>query len=325
MVTAPTAPTSSRATTRIWLALLIVYIVWGSTYIAIGLMIESLPGLTGGGIRFILAAIAMAGIITVTRGPRTLRVDRREFGASALIGVMLLAVGIGTVSVAAEHIPTSIAALIVATIPLWVVVYRLASGDRPRPLTIVGVIVGLGGLGVILLPGGSVEPQSGPAVGGTAIVAASIAIMISSALWALGSWLSPRLPIPRNTLVHTTYQMLVAGIVLLIAGRVRGEVIDVSAITLPSWLGLAYLVVFGSLIAYTAFTWLVGHAPLSLVATYAYVNPAIAVMLGVLIFGEAISSDVITGVLFVLGGVVLVVSGERIRRQPITGASTGGT
>jgi drug/metabolite transporter (DMT)-like permease len=106
---------------------------------------------------------------------------------------------------------------------------------------------------------------------------------------------------------------------------VRGEVIDVSAITLPSWLGLAYLVVFGSLIAYTAFTWLVGHAPLSLVATYAYVNPAIAVMLGVLIFGEAISSDVITGVLFVLGGVVLVVSGERVRRQPITGASTGGT
>ena len=108
--------------------------------------------------------------------------------------------------------------------------------------------------------------------------------------------------------------MLVAGAVLLIAGRIRGESIDVSSVTTASWLSLVYLIVFGSLIAYTAFTWLVGHAPLSLVATYAYVNPAVAVLFGVLIFGEVISFDVIAGVLFVLGGVVLVVSGERFRR-----------
>jgi drug/metabolite transporter (DMT)-like permease len=119
--------------------------------------------------------------------------------------------------------------------------------------------------------------------------------------------------------------MLVAGFILLIAGRIRGEDFDPRAITLPSWLGVVYLIIFGSLIAYTAFTWLVGHAPLSLVATYAYVNPAIAVLLGVIVFGEVISSDVITGVLFVLGGVVLVVSGERSRRQPLASTNAGGT
>jgi len=256
-------------------------------------------------------------VVAITRGPATLRVTRAQLGSSALIGILLLATGIGTVSIASEHIPTSIAALIVATIPLWVVIYRFASGDRPRLLTLIGVAVGLGGLAVIVWPGGSSPPASGPAAQGTAMVAASIALMLSSAMWAFGSWLSPRLPVPANTLTYTTYQMLVAGAVLIIAGRVRGESIDVSSVTTASWLGLVYLIVFGSLIAYTAFTWLVGHAPLSLVATYAYVNPAVAVLFGVLIFGEVISFDVITGVLFVLGGVVLVVSGERFRRPTV--------
>ena len=302
---------------RVWSALLIVYIVWGSTYIAIAVMIESLPGLTGSGIRFFIAALAMAVIVAITRGPRTLLVSRREAGASALIGVMLLATGIGTVSIVADHVPTSIAALIVATIPLWVAVIRFTTGDRPRPLTLIGVGVGLIGLAVILAPGGISVPASGPAADGTAIVAGSIALVCSTFLWALGSWLSPRLPIPSNTLVFTTYQMLVAGIVLMIAGAISGERIDVANVTMSSWLGLLYLIVFGSLIAYTAFTWLVGHAPLSLVTTYAYVNPAVAVVLGVIIFGEVISSDVVFGVLFVLGGVALVVSGERTRRQAI--------
>lgn len=313
------ASTSSAppSVVRVWSALVVVYIVWGSTYIAIAVMIESLPGLIGSGIRFFIAALAMAVIVAITRGPRTLKVSRREAGASALIGVMLLATGIGTVSIVANHVPTSIAALIVATIPLWVVIIRLISGDRPRPLTLVGVGVGLIGLAVILAPGGISPPASGPAADGTAIVAGSIALVCSTFLWALGSWLSPRLPTPSNTLVFTTYQMLVAGIVLMIAGAVSGERIDIASVTMSSWLGLLYLIVFGSLLAYTAFTWLVGHAPLSLVTTYAYVNPAVAVVLGVIVFGEVVSSDVVFGVLFVLGGVALVVSGERTRRQAI--------
>lgn len=327
VATSAPAPGSTRSPAlRVWSALLIVYFVWGSTYVAIALMIETLPGLTGSGIRFVIAALAMAAIVAIARGPRTLRVTRREAGTSALIGVMLLATGIGTVSVVSNHVPTSIAALIIATIPLWVVVIRLVTGDRPRPFTLIGVAIGLIGLGAILLPGGTSAPASGPAANGTAIVAGSIALVCSSFLWALGSWMSPRLPRPSNTLVFTTYQMLVAGVVLLIAGRVSGEEIDLGAVSTSSWLGLIYLIVFGSLIAYTAFTWLVGNAPLSLVTTYAYVNPAVAVVLGVLAFGEVVSSDVIIGVVFVLGGVALVVSGERIRRQPVvTGASAGGT
>lgn len=313
--------TSTTATppsaVRVWSALLVVYFVWGSTYIAIALMIESMPGLTGSGIRFVVAALAMAAIVAITKGPSALRVTRREAGASALIGVMLLATGIGTASIAFDHIPTGIAALIIATIPLWVIVIRLISGDRPRPLTLVGVGVGLVGLAVVLAPGGASSPASGPAADGTAVMGASIALVCSTFLWALGSWLSPRLPTPSNILVFSTYQMLVAGVVLLIAGAVSGERMDVANVTLSSWLGLIYLIGFGSLLAYTAFTWLVGHAPLSLVTTYAYVNPAVAVVLGVIIFGEVITSDVVFGVLFVLGGVALVVSGERVRRQAI--------
>ena len=321
----PASRSTGSSALRIWSALLVVYFVWGSTYIAIALMIETLPGLTGSGIRFVIAAVAMAVIVAIVQGPRDLRVTRREAGTSALIGVMLLATGIGTVSVVSEHVPTSVSALIIATIPLWVVVIRLVSGDRPRPFTLIGVAIGMIGLGAILLPGGTSAPASGPAADGTAIIAGSIALVCSTFLWALGSWLSPRMPKPSNILVFTTYQMLVAGVVLLISGRISDERIDFSAVSTSSWLGLVYLITFGSLIAYTAFTWLVGNAPLSLVTTYAYVNPAVAVVLGIFTFGEVVSSDVIIGVVFVLGGVALVVSGERTRRQPVTGTSAGGT
>ena len=295
MTTSAAVPTTSNRSNgvRVWSALVVVYIVWGSTYIGIALMIQSIPGLTGSGIRFLSAALVMAGIVAVDQCPRSLLVSGRQFGSSAL----------------------SIAALIIATIPLWVVVIRMVSGDRPRPLTFIGVGAGLVGLAVILAPGGSSQPASGPAADGSAIVAGSIALVVSSALWALGSWLSPRLPTPSNMLVYTTYQMAVAGFVLIIAGRLTGEQLDVSSVSASSWWSLLYLIVFGSLIAYTAFTWLIGNAPLSLVATYAYVNPAVAVVLGVIVFGEVISSDVIVGVLFVLGGVMLVVNGERARRH----------
>ena len=315
----PTTQSSRASAARIWVALVIVYIVWGSTYIGIALTVETFPPLIGSGIRFIVAATAMAAIIAIWQGPKALQVTRRGFASSALIGVMLLATGIGTFALVADHVPTSTAALIVATIPLWVVVIRWTSGDRPRPLTFAGVGVGLIGLAVILAPGGFAPPTSGPAANSTAVVAGSIALVGSSFLWALGSWLSPRLPIPSNTLVFTTYQMFVAGIVLLAVGALIGERLDIAKVSTSSWIALAYLIVFGSLIAYSAFTWLVGHAPLSLVATYAYVNPAIAVLLGVIIFGEVVSSDIVFGVLFVLGGVALVISGERIRRQPLRG------
>lgn len=323
---APATATTRGSTLRVWSALLIVYFVWGSTYVAIALMIETMPGLTGSGIRFLTAGIAMAVIVAIARGPRTLRVTRRQAGSSALIGIMLPATGVGTVSIVSDHVPTSVAALIVATIPLWVVVIRLVTRDRPRPFTLIGVIIGLGGLAFILLPGGSSTPASGPAADGTAIVAGSIALVCSSFVWALGSWLSPRLATPSNILVFTTYQLVVAGMVLLVAGALSGERINFASVSTASWLGLAYLIIFGSLVSYTAFTWLIGNASLSLVSTYAYVNPAVAVILGVIVFGEVISSDVIFGVLFVLGGVALVVSGERVRRQPLSvETSAGGT
>ena len=312
---------AAPSTARIWGAMVIVYIVWGSTYLGTALMVETIPGLTGSAVRFFIAATAMAVIIAIAQGPGALKVTRAQFASSALLGVLLLSVGVGTASIALGHVPSGIAALIVATTPLWVVIVRTIHHDRPRPLTLIGVAVGLLGLGLMLLPGGDATPSSGPAVDGTALVGASIALVISSAIWAYGSWAAPRLPITPHMLTHTTYQMAVAGVVLMVVGFLSGERWEVQQTSTASWLGLVFLVIFGSLVSYTAFTWLVLRAPISLVSTYAYVNPAVAVLLGVIAFGEVISGDVIVGVLFVLGGVVLVVSGERVRtsrRMPLT-------
>lgn len=310
---------------RTWVNLFIVYLVWGSTYLATAVLVETWPPLAGSGLRFLLASLLLAVYIIATRGTRALRVQRVELGSSVLIGVLLLSVGIGTLSLAVSHVPTGLAALLVATIPLWAVIIQAIGRRRPRPLTLAGVIIGLIGVALILLPGGTQAPQSGPAAEGTQVALWSLALLGSSIVWAFGSWLSPRLKTPSDTLVMTLYQMLTASTVLIVIGMLRGERFDFSSVSLASWLGLAYLVVFGSLIAYNAFTWLIAHASLSFVTTYAYVNPAVAVLLGFIVFGEALTTDVWIGLTVVLSAVALVVSGERVRRarfQPPQGSAS---
>lgn len=302
---------------RAWINLIIVYLVWGSTYLATAVLIETWPPLAGSGLRFLIASLLLAIFIMATKGIRTLRVSRSELASTSLLGVLLLVVGIGTLSLASSHVPTGIAALLIATIPLWAVVIQAIDRRKPRPLTLAGVVVGLIGVGFMLLPGGTAPPESGPAAGGTQVVIWSIALVVSSIIWAFGSWLSPRLSTPRDVLVMTLYQMLTAGVVLLIIGLVRGERFNFAEVSIASWFGLFYLVVFGSLVAFTAFTWLIANASLSLVSTYAYVNPAVAVILGVIAFGEALTTDVWIGLTVVLSAVALVVSGERVRRATL--------
>jgi drug/metabolite transporter (DMT)-like permease len=190
--------------------------------------------------------------------------------------------------------------------PLYVVLLRLSGGDRPNRLTLVGVAVGLGGLALMLLPGGTT-----PVTGGDAdVVVWSIALMFSTFCWAYFSWRSATFVFPRNSLVTTTYEMAVAGAALVLAGTLRGERLDLGAVTSGSWWAWAYLIV-ASIAGYSAFTWLLGHAPLSLTATYAYVNPVVAVLLGFVVLGEPITRDVVVGLTVVVGGVILVVTGER--------------
>lgn len=288
--------------------LLSVWVIWGSTYLGIAVLVQSLPPLLANGIRFFIAAAILGGTLVVTRGWRVLAVTKRQFRGAATMGIALLGVGIGTVSMAERFVPSGVVALLVSIMPLWIILFRFRAGERPSRLTLAGVAVGMGGLVAMLWPGGT-DPVAG---GDGDVVRWTLAIMVSSFVWAYFSWRSARFDLPKDPLVTTTYEMFVAGAFLSVVGLVTGQRLDIAASTTASWIALAYLVV-ASLIAYTAYVWLLGNAPMSLVATYAYVNPVVAVFLGWLIVGESITRDVVIGVTIVVGGVVLVVTGERRR------------
>jgi drug/metabolite transporter (DMT)-like permease len=289
-----------------WSALAIVYVVWGSTYLGIGIVIETIPPLLGGAIRFLIAAALLATFLTVRHGPGVLRVPRRRLGSAALVGILLLTGGNGMVAIAEQHISTGLAALLVASVPLWLVIFRVATGDRPPAATLIGVITGFAGVALLSLlhHGGS-----GSALGIAIILVASLS-------WALGSFLSGRLPMPTNSLTTSVYEMAAGGLALLAVAFTRGETMDLGQVSGRSWLALGYLVVFGSLVAFTAYSWLLGNAPISLVGTYAYVNPAVAVLLGALVLSETVTWPMLLGGVIIIAGVGIVVSTERRAQSP---------
>jgi drug/metabolite transporter (DMT)-like permease len=289
--------------------LVALWLIWGSTYLGIAVVGASMPPLLANGLRFLAATIVMGLVLVASRGVRALVITAQELRSTAIMGVALLAVGIGTLSLAERYIPSGIAALLVAVMPLFVVTLRLRAGDRPAPLTLIGVTVGFGGLAVMLLPGGT-EPVAGS---DGDVVFWSIAVMLSTFCWSYFSWRSARYRFPSNPLVTTTYELAFAAAALVTVGALSGERVHLEQVAPGAWFAWAWLVV-ASLAGFTCFTWLLGRAPLSLTSTYAYVNPVVAVLLGFLILGEAITRDVVVGLLVVVGGVALVVSGERRRR-----------
>lgn len=298
----------AQQTTRTWVALIIVWIVWGSTYLGIAVTVATMPPLLSNALRFFAAGLILATFLTLVRGPGALRITRTQLAYSALMGCALLGVGIGTLALAERYLPSGIAALIIAIMPLWIVILRASSGDRPSRLTLLGVAIGMGGLALMMLPGGT-TPVTGTAQD---LLIWSLAMVASSFCWAFFSWRSVRFPLPKDALVTTTYELLAAGFMLLGVGAITGEQLDLTAASLPSLAGWSWLVL-ASVVAYTCYSWLIAHAPLSLVSTYAYVNPGVAVLLGWLILREPITSDVVLGLTLVLSGVILVTQGERAR------------
>ncbi len=290
----------------IWGPLVALWLIWGSTYLGIAVVGTSMPPMLANGFRFLVAALVLGGILVILRGPRFFAISREQLRSVATMGVALLGVGIGTVSMAERYVPSGVTALLIAVMPLWVILLRMRAGDQPARLTLIGVAVGMIGLVLMLIPGGT-RPVAG---GDGDVVLWSVALMFSSFCWAFFSFRSTSYVFPKNTLVTTTYEMLFAGAALLGAGALRGERLHLEQVSTNSWWAWAYLIV-ASIAGYTAYTWLLGHAPLSLTSTYAYVNPVVAVLLGFLIIGEAITADVIVGLTVVVGGVALVVTGER--------------
>jgi drug/metabolite transporter (DMT)-like permease len=305
----PKAPAGGRSAApgwQIWTALWIVYIVWGSTYLAIRVVVETIPPLLGAGVRFGVAGLLMVAFLAVRRGFAAVRPTRAELGGAALVGLLLPGAN-AVVSVAEQEVPSSIAALLIASVPLWVILLRAGSGERVSLRGAASVLVGFAGVALLVRPG----EQSGDAT-----VLGLLAVVGAALMWASGSFASPRLSLPRDPLASVGWQMLLGGIAITVVGLAIGEGGDVhvDAFSVRSLLALAYLVVFGSWVAYTAYAWLLQNAPISKVSTYAYVNPVVAIFLGWLILDEVVSSITILGASIIVVSVALVVRTETPRR-----------
>ena len=310
---------AERATPRVWLALWTVYLVWGSTYLAIRVLVHpsdgvGLPPLVSAGLRFCFAGLIVLAV-TVRRPAADGRPDplgRRQWAAAAVVGVALLLGGNGMVSIAERRVASGPAAVIIATVPIWATLIAATLGrEAVRARQAVGLALGFAGVAVLVVGSG----------GGRLDAVGVIELVIAALSWSAGSVWSRTAPLVRRPLVMTGMEMLCGGIGCLVAGVATGELssVHLSQVPAKSWVSLAYLIVFGSMVAYTAYVWLLGNAPLSLVTTYAYVNPLVAVLLGVLLLGEHFTARTGVATVVIVLGVALIVSRPRAERVAARG------
>ncbi len=288
---------------RVWAALWIVYIVWGSTYLAIRVVVETMPPLLSGSLRFIVAGAIMFLVLRLRRGKGSTKTTRSEVLGATVIGTLLLLSANGLVMIAEQTVPSGLAALLIASVPLWVILYRTLAGERVNRATLGAVAVGFIGVGILVLPGN--RPDG---IG----LAGPLMLIAASASWAMGSFLSRKLTLPKDPFVSTALQMVCGGTTMGIAAVARGELgsLDASSFSGASIAALIYLVVFGSLLAFTAYVWLLQNAPLSKVATYAYVNPVVAIFLGWLILSESLTLSILLGAAVIVASVAFTVGHE---------------
>jgi len=288
---------------RLWLALGTVYLAWGSTYLAIRVMVETVPPLLGAGVRFLTAGALLATALYALGGRQRLRVEASEAMAAATVGALILGGGIGLLTLAEQRVPSGLAALMIASVPLWVVLLRLLAGERIPRTTLASVMVGFVGVAILVLPG----DRAGDAPLGW------LAVLLAAALFtAIGAVASDRYRLPQDTLLSTALEMGVAGGLLVAVGIAVGEStqLDLVKLSWRSLVALAYLTLIGSVVAYSAFVWLLQNGNPSTVATYAYVNPAVALLLGWAVLAEQITPTILAGALIVLASVALAVRAE---------------
>jgi drug/metabolite transporter (DMT)-like permease len=298
------APGSAGPTMfRIFAALGVVYVVWGSTYLAIRVAVGSIPPLVQASVRFLIAG-AILYALTIRRGDRV--GDRPGLGqwwAALVIGSLLLVGGNGLVSMGEVSVPSGVTALMVASVPIWMVVFAHFSGqEKMRGRVMIGLAIGLCGVALLVRPSGL--QSTSYLLGAGFILAATIS-------WAIGSLYSQRAALPRRALVSTAMEMLAGGAVLAVLSAVTGQwaQVRIDHITPAAFLALAYLIVFGSIVAFSCYVWLLQSAPASMVGTYAFVNPVVAVMLGGLILSEPITPvTLIAGALIVIAVALVVTS-----------------
>jgi drug/metabolite transporter (DMT)-like permease len=280
-----------------------VYVFWGSTYLAIKYAIETMPPFIMAGSRFLIAGSILFGLAVVSKDFET--PTWRQWRTSLIVGTLLLLGGNGGVVFAEKYLSSSLAALLVATEPFWIVIlsWLWLNHGRPSRRVVLGLMIGFIGVGFLVVG----QPMEG-ATDTSHQTIATVAIILAALSWAAGSIYGLKAPAPKSALTSAGMQMISGGAVLMLASVPKGEWTNfaVDHVSANSWFSLAYLIVFGSLIGFTAYSWLLKNARPSMVATYAYVNPVIAVLLGWAIAGESLTGQMLAGAAFVVASVVLV-------------------
>ena len=287
--------------TRIWLALITIYLAWGSTYLAIHFAVQSITPFFMTGVRFLVAGLILYLWRRLAGDPAP---TYTQWRSGVLIGSLLLVGGIGGLTWAEPYVPSGIAALIAAAIPLWVVLIETVrrGGNRPTRLTTIGVLIGMAGIIILINPMGSSDnPFEYNPIG-------VVVLLLAALSWAIGSVYSRKAELPKSALLSTGMELLAGSAGAFILGLVTGEAgrLDLSGVTLTSLVGLVYLIVVGSLIAFVCYTWLLQEAPTTLVVTYTYINPLVAVILGTLLAQEVLTTRVLISTPLILSAVVLI-------------------
>jgi drug/metabolite transporter (DMT)-like permease len=312
------APVASRRP-PIWIGLLILYVVWGSTYLGIAIAVDTIPPFLMAATRFLVAG-SLLFLWSLAREGRALTMpSARELRDSAIVGALLLGGGMGMVAYGEQTVPSGITALLIAMMPVWVAILgRIFLGERLPRLAVVGIVVGFGGVAILIGPSAFGGAGALDGLGLAAIIASPIS-------WASGSlFASHRAVLPRLPLLATGIQMICGGLVLAGMSIVSGELggFRVDAVSAASFSAVVYLTVVGSLVAFTAFGWLLRVAPLPLVATYAYVNPVVAVVLGALVRSEPVDARTLVAGTVIVFAVALIVTARGRMRAPRGAATT---
>jgi drug/metabolite transporter (DMT)-like permease len=294
--------------TKVWIALLALYIVWGSTYLAIRFSVETIPPFLHAALRFLISGAILyiwrraAGDPAPTAG---------NWKSTAIVGMALLLGGNGLVGWAEQTVPSGIAALMITTSPFWLVLFEAlrAGGTKPTWQAILGLVIGFAGVFIL------VGPSEITGTEGSFDTFGIILLLLAPLFWSMGSIYAKGADLPKSTLLSTGMQMLMGAVALFIVSVVKGELngFDFGLVSMRSWLALVYLITFGSLIGFVSYGWLLHNAPISLVSTYAYVNPVVAVLLGSLLADEPLNGRILIAAAIIIGSVVLINSARQVK------------
>ena len=294
--------------TKLWIALLALYIVWGSTYLGIRFAVETIPPFLHASLRFLLSGIILYAWRRAAGDPVP---TASNWKATAIVGAALLLGGNGLVAWAEQTVPSGIAALMITTSPFWLVLFESlrAGGAKPSWQAILGLVIGF--IGVFILVGPA-EITGGE---GSFDTFGIVLLLLAPIFWSMGSIYAKGADMPKSTLLSTGMQMLTGAVALFLVSVVRGELNGFSFgdVSMRSWLALLYLITFGSLIGFVSYGWLLHNAPISLVSTYAYINPVVAVLLGSLLADEPLNGRILIAAAIIIGAVVLINSARQAR------------